>query len=83
MKRAWDATVLTVNYWSGPEPEPGDGLETSTGRRYLILRLKFGRPVRGKLGRLRALECVVLPPKTPIEGRIFQWTWSSRRRKQR
>lgn len=83
MKRAWDRTLLTVKFWDGPEPEPGDGLETSTGRRYLILRLKFGRAQNGRLGPLRALECLVLPKGEPIKGRIFQWEWSPRRRRQR
>lgn len=33
MKRPWDPTTLTANFWDGPEPHPGDGLETSAGRR--------------------------------------------------
>lgn len=83
MKRPWDRTVLSVHFWKGTEPSPGDGLETSTGRRYQILRLKFGRPQKGRLGPPRALECVVLPPGTPIEGTLFRWTWSPRKRKRR
>lgn len=78
MKQPWDPTKLTVNFWDGPEPQPGDGLETSTGRRYLILALK-----RRRDGSLRALECIVLPASESVSGRLFSWSWSPRRRKPR
>ena len=91
MKRAWDPTTLTVNFWNGPDPEAGDGLETSTGRRYLIVRLKYGRwtrtaqgeTVTHRRGPLRALECIVLPRDERIDGTIFRWEWSQRTRTQR
>ena len=76
MKPPWSRTVLTVNFWTGPEPQSGDGLETSTGRRYLILRV-----ARKRTGELRALECLVLPKNEPIPGRGFEWAWSPRRRR--
>ncbi len=76
MKPPWSRTVLTVNFWTGPEPQSGDGLETSTGRRYLILRV-----ARKRTGELRALECLVLPKNEPIPGRVFEWAWSPRRRR--
>lgn len=78
MKRTWDPTTLTVHFWTGIDPNPGDGLETSTGRRYLILRVK-----RSSENKIRALECLVLPKGEPIEGRLFSWVWSPRRRKPR
>ncbi len=82
MKRAWQRAVLPVRWWQGPEPEPGDALETSTGRRYLIVRLKFGRQVTpGKLGALRALDTVVLPQDEPVEGKTHAWTWAHRGRR--
>jgi hypothetical protein len=83
MKKPWDRTILTVHFWTATEPSPGDGLETSTGRRYLILRLKFGRPRNARLGPLRALECLVLPKGEPIEGTVFRWLWSPRKRRKR
>jgi len=79
MKRAWERSVLSVLWWDGLAPMPGDAVETSTGRRYLVLRLRFGRSTRpGKLGPLRALETLVLPKGEPVEGKIHRWTWARR-----
>lgn len=78
MKRAWDPTVLTVNFWAATKPEPGDGLETTTGRRYLIQSIKW-KPD----GSPKALHCIVLPKGEPIEGTVHAWLWSARKRKQR
>lgn len=85
MKRAWERSVLSVLWWDGQPPMPGDAVETSTGRRYLILRLRFGRAPTGsgKLGPLRALETVVLPKGEPVDGKIHQWRWAPRTRKSR
>mgnify|MGYP006949699578 CR=1 FL=1 len=70
MKREWDRCILTRLWWNGPEPVPGDGLRTKSGRLYLIM------DVRGK-----RLECLVLPKSEPIEGTVFEWTWGARTRK--
>lgn len=78
MKREWEPTVLTVNFWEGTKPEPGDGLETSTGRRYLIQSVRL-RPN----GQPKALQCVVLPKGEPVPGSVHPWSWSPRRRLRR
>lgn len=75
--RAWDPVKLSVKWWDNDLPSQGDGLQTASGRRYLILGLKFSRDGRT----LRALQCLVLPPEEPIEGKIFSWEWAPRRRK--
>lgn len=82
--RPWDRVVLPVHFWSGMEPEPGDTLETTTGRHYLITRLRLSRPVvRDGIVRTRiaALECVVLPDDEAVTGTIHQWRWSPRARR--
>ncbi len=70
MKRAWDPVTLTRIWWDGPEPRPGDGLVTKTGRKYLILEVKGKR-----------LHCMVLPKEETIDGRTFEWTWAERKRR--
>lgn len=73
MRRAkplWSTVTLRYTSWDGPEPQPGDVLQTSTGRRYEI------REVRGK-----QLLCQVIPADTVVEGRLFWWRWNGRRRK--
>ncbi len=74
MKRSWDRTVLTVNFWEGTEPQSGDGLRTTTGRQYLILTV-----LRKRTGALKALECLVLPETERIPGTVFEWRWSPRK----
>ena len=78
MKRAWEPAVLSVNFWTGPAPVAGDGLETSTGRRYLIQRVMVKRD-----GSLKALHCVVLPKGEPVPGTLHPWSWSPRTRRSR
>lgn len=70
MKQAWDRTKLSVLFWEGQPAQAGDGLETTTGRRYLIIA------VRGRI-----LECLVLPKGEPAPGTIFQWRWAKRARR--
>lgn len=79
MKQPWDLTLLTVHFWHGKPPAIGDGLETSTGRRYLIYAIHHKRDGTT----LRALECVVLPKGDPIDGKIHPWQWSPRRSRHR
>jgi hypothetical protein len=81
MKRIGDPAKLTVLFWKGPDPMPGDAVKTSTGRRYLIQRLKFGKPRNRNLGPLRALECVVIGPADVVPGRTFEWTCGKRQRR--
>jgi hypothetical protein len=69
VKREYDPVVLRRNFWHAPEPKHGDGLITKTGRRYLIIKVKNKR-----------LYCLVLPNDDPIDGTIFEWTWSARTR---
>lgn len=60
-------------------PMAGDVLETSTGRRYLILE-------RGQLGRRGArYRCAVMDPADPYpEGSVrFSWAWAPRPRRRR
>jgi len=75
-KKPWDRVVLSVKWWEGPDPKEGDGLETSTGRRYLILGVRLNR-----YGIMSALECIVLPKGETIDGEVFQWRWSKRGRR--
>lgn len=80
MKRAWDPATLTVLWWYGTEPSVGDVLETSTGRRYQIMRMRYGRPKNGKLGPLRAFETVVLPKGASLGrgAKVYRWEWGKR-----
>ena len=82
MKRAWDPAVLTVLWWSGQDPNVGDVLETSTGRRYLITRFRLSRPVNGKT-KVRAFETVVLPKDEPLDrgAKVHRWEWGKRTRR--
>jgi hypothetical protein len=67
-----DSVVLTCMWSDGDPPEPGDILETRTGRRYLILE------VRG-----RRLACVVVDGQATTTGRILTWAWAGRQRRPR
>lgn len=84
MKRAWDPAVLPVLWWHGRQPEVGDVLQTSTGRRYLIQRFRLSRPVNGQT-RIRAFETVVLPKDEPLQKgtKVFMWAWGKRTSHQR
>lgn len=85
MKRAWDPAVLTVLWWKGPDPEVGDVLETSTGRRYLIQRFQLSKPFmeNGRIRtKVRAFETVVLPKGELVEGaKVHRWQWANRNTK--
>ena len=67
---------MPVNWWYGPPPQPGDGLQTSTGRKYLILKVRAA-------GSKMKLDCLVLPKSETVPGTMFGWEWSPRRRKGR
>lgn len=67
MKRPGEIVTLTRHDWTGPEPEPFDGLRTSTGRQYEILEVKG-----------RKLVCRVMRQGETIEGRTFNWHWTRR-----
>jgi len=71
MKSAWDQVTLRVRSWIGPQPEGGDELRTRTGRRYQILEVKD-----------RLLVCMVLPSDAEVQGRIFEWEWGKRTKRQ-
>jgi len=58
---------LRWTFWVGPLPQSGDGLETRTGRRYLILQ------VRG-----HTLHCQVIAPGEAVPGTCFRWQWNAR-----
>lgn len=73
MKKApYDPVTLRVSWATSGPPAvvPGDEFKTSTGRRYLVLR------IRGKQH-----HCLVLPDDAPVEGRQWCLTWNCRRRK--
>ena len=61
---------LTVKWWDGIPPRPGDGLVTKTGRRYLILAISKA-----------ALTCAVVGADHPFKGCVWKWQWASRRRR--
>ncbi len=84
MKRAWDPARLTVNFWEGPPPQPGDTLRTRTGRQYLVRGVRFAAPAiryHSASTTPTALDVVVLPKDEPATGQVFEWTWSPRTRK--
>lgn len=60
-------------------PEPGDVLETRTGRRYLLLE----RTPSGKAG--ARYRCVVMDPADEYpEGSVrFSWAWTPREPRRR
>lgn len=70
MKRIGETVKLRYSHWTGPLPEPGDVLTTSTGRRYQI---------NGVSGRM--LDCVVMRPgaKVADDARQFNWVWGPKR----
>lgn len=67
---------LSVHFWDGPAPVLGDVLETSRGRRYLIIEIKHKRD-----GALSTLRCIVLPPDADVTGTVFEWRWMDRSRR--
>ncbi len=70
MRAPGEPTVLRRLAWFGPDPDPGDVLETATGRRYRILE------TRGA-----SLHCVVMRAGETADTRTFRWTWASRRQR--
>lgn len=68
MKRDWDPVKLRVSF--GDVPEPGCVLALRTGRRYQVLR------VAG-----RTLHCIVVPANADVEGPVWSWQWTPRKRK--
>mgnify|MGYP000638561123 CR=1 FL=1 len=72
-KPAGSPVTLTDHGTAGNPPGPGDVLETSTGRRYLIV------DVTGELGR-RRLACVVMAADeaAPDDAAVYGWTWARR-----
>lgn len=71
MKAPLERLTLRRVSWIGPDPLPGDWLQTTTGRRYQVIN------VRGTI-----LHCRVLPPEAEPEPgvRIFNWFWANRKR---
>jgi len=63
----WAQVKLRVCW--GDVPEVGDELRFKTGRRYQVIGVKG-----------RGLQCLVLPPDAPVQGRVLEWEWASRRR---
>jgi hypothetical protein len=59
-----------VLFWHGERPVEGDELRTARGRRYLILMVTETQ-----------ITALVLPEDEPIKGRVFRWTWGSRKKK--
>jgi hypothetical protein len=61
---------------NGGAPEPGDVLETSTGRRYLI------DTICGTTRRRHLLVCVVMHPDDdyPTGAVVWRWKWTTRNR---
>lgn len=70
MKRPGEPTTLTLLWWHGEPPVPGDVLKTKTGRRYLILEQKGRRQM-----------CVVMRPEERSTGLTFDFEWAKRERR--
>lgn len=70
MKQAWDRVTLRVLWHEGGMPVEGDELHTARGRRYLILSCTE-----------KKIVALVLPKDEPVTGRVFRWTWGSRKRR--
>lgn len=71
---------LTINYWDGDHPSPGDVLRTPSGRSYLVRLVEYKR--NGDIKRISAL--VVEPFTDPATGHVlYGLEWSSRKRKTR
>jgi len=67
--------------WGGPghPPQEGDGLVTSTGRRYLIVESRESQKVRRNLCRMR-YTVLVLSPEDPDPDRVEGLVWDRRDR---
>jgi hypothetical protein len=83
MKRPGDPSTLTVIWWDGEEPVAGDAVETRTGRRYLILRVRYRRASLGHERSISALDTVVLDKHDAVPGVIHPWRWAPRTRRAR
>lgn len=70
MKQPFDPIKLNVTWFGANPAQPGDGFITTTGRKYLILEI-----------RNKVHKCMVLPPDELIEGKWWQLTWNSRKKK--
>lgn len=66
----WAQVKLRVSH--GPIPDVGVELRMTSGRRYQVIG------VRGK-----ALTVIVLPPEAAVQGDVWSWEWTKRKRKQR
>lgn len=65
----WAQVKLRVT--DGPIPDVGVELRmVTTGRRYQVIG------VRG-----RALQVIVLPPEAPVQGEVWDWQWTARKRR--
>lgn len=64
----WAQVKLTVKH--GEIPEIGTELRTPSGRRYQVIN------TRGK-----TLYCLVLPPEAPVDGVVWEWTWTARNKR--
>lgn len=80
MKAIGASCRMRVLFWNGDDPEPGDELETATGRRYRIDSVRRRR----RDGQIGTLDCTVVGNVLSLHERprrVFRWTWSSRRRR--
>lgn len=68
-----DEVRLRALWWEGPLPDPGDLMQTSTGRRYLIQQIG----PRGS-GRAFTLRCIIVASDCalPPGHKLFRWTWT-------
>lgn len=75
MARPPGALVVLEPWWSGEGPEPGDVLESRTGRRWQLLEIDTA------LGR-RRFRCRVMAPEEPHPaGAVrFAWSWAPKPR---
>lgn len=72
-KLVGDEVKLRALWWDGPLPIPGDMLETSTGRRYLIDLVGKQRPTLAFTLRARVVPSDLA---VPFGHRLFRWTWT-------
>lgn len=68
-KPAWSQTKLRHVGPMETCPETGDELRFTSGRRYQVLG------IRG-----RALQCIILPPEAPVQGRVIFSVWMNGKR---
>lgn len=63
-------TDVKLHVAHGDVPEFGTELVTPSGRRYQVIG-----------GRGKTLRCLVLAPDAPVQGPVWQWTWTARNKR--